>query len=470
MNPREATSENKTNTNLVDKETQGAALVPTHRPNQQWDAPTKRIVAIVIAIILALIVYKFRELLTPLAIATLLAFILDPIVDFLEEKTFLSRSLATTLVFLILVAMLLGVLAAPVTAVASVRRLILSLQFDLNRIINDIGDFFNQPVEIWEYQLDLSDVYAELSTSLRRLVGSAAEGTLDFVLSVASGAIGLIVWVVFILIAAYYLVKDADRIVEQLDQLAPPGYRNDSKQLRRQITEVWNAFLRGQLLLGTAMAIATAIVDLAIGLPYAWALGLVAGVLEFVPYLGPIIAAIPAVLLAFLQGSSFIPLNNFWFAVLVAGAYIIMQQIENNFFVPRIMGRSLDLHPLAVMIAVLAGGRLGGILGVFLAAPTLATLRVIAGYILSRLYDLDPFPQSKSEEIEKTLRAKKETQRKTLKLQSKKLKQAGEAAIDRLQELEKIPQRVEDVVRQHTKRSAGPEHPEHSESADTSDG
>lgn len=467
MNLREATSENKANTSPVDKETQGPALVPTHRPNQQWDAPTKRIVAMIMVVILALVAYKFRELLTPLAIATLLAFILDPIVDFLEEKTFLSRSLATTLVFLILVAMLLGVLAAPMTAVASVRRLIISLQFDLNRIINDIGDFFNQPVEIWEYQLDLSDVYAELSTSLRRMVGSAAEGTLDFVLSVASGAIGLIVWVIFILIAAYYLVKDADRIVEQLDQLAPPGYRNDSKQLRYQITEVWNAFLRGQLLLGTAMAIATAIVDLAIGLPYAWALGLVAGVLEFVPYLGPIIAAIPAVLLAFLQGSSFIPLNNFWFAVMVAGAYIIMQQIENNFFVPRIMGRSLDLHPLAVMIAVLAGGQLGGILGIFLAAPTLATLRVIAGYVLCRLYDRDPFSQSESEEFEKALRAKKEAQRKTMKLQSEKLKQAGEAAIDRLQELEKLPQQVENAVRKRAERLTPSQH---SKSSDTGDG
>jgi len=406
---------------------------PVRESNQRWASSTKRIVALVILLLLVATVYTFHHLLAPLAIATLLAFILDPIADFLEERAHIPRGLTTSLIFLILIAALIGVLAAPVTAVNSIRRLILSLQFDLNRIISDIGAFFNQPVVIWEYQLDLSDVYAEFSETLRRSVGSTAERTLDFVLSAASGAIGLIFWLIFTLIAAYYLVRDGERIVEQLDDLAPPSYRDDFVYLRYQITEVWNAFLRGQLVLGSAMAAVTAVVDLAIGLPYAWALGLLAGVMEFVPYIGPLIAAIPAVLLALIRGSSFIPMSNFWFAVLVAGVYTVIQQVENNFFVPRIMGRRLDLHPLVVMTAVLAGSKLGGIMGVFLAAPTVATFRVLGRYILCRLYDRDPFDELEEEEKPEP--------------QPSLLRQAGEVAVERLQE------KVEETVERYARRS-----------------
>jgi predicted PurR-regulated permease PerM len=371
---------------------------------------------------LGLVVHQFRALLRPLVLAFLLAFILNPVVNFLSDRVGLYRGLASALMFLVLLVALLGVLAAPVTAVPSIRRAILSAQLDLKQIIDDIGAFFARQVEVAGYQIDLSDVSRELSAALRRLVESIAQGTLDVVLSIASGAF----WVVFILIVAFYLVRDAHRIADYVDQLAPPGYRDDATRLRHEIFRVWNAFLRGQLLLGSAMAVVTAVVDTAIGLPYAWALGLLAGVMELVPNIGPFLAGIPAVLIALIQGSSFIPLGNFWFAVLVAGLYTILQLIENNFFVPRILGRTLNLHPLAVLIAILAGGQLGGILGVLLAAPTLATFRVLGRYVLCRLYDRDPFAPVIAEE-EETPRPK-----------SSVMKKVGEAALQRLQEKVKL--------------------------------
>lgn len=407
----------------------------TNRPDRRWEAPTKRIVALTVLVLLVLLVYQFRELLLPLVLAFLLAFILDPLVDFLEDRLRFPRGLATGLVFLVLVLGLLGMLAAPVTAVPTIRRAIVSLQLDLNRIISEIGSFFEQPVVIFEYPLDLSDVYQELSGALRQLVGSVAQGTLDVVFGIASGAF----WLIFILIVAFYLVRDADHIVKHLDQLAPPGYRDDVVKLREQVTEVWNGFVRGQLVLSLAMTVVTAVLGLAIGLPFAWALALLAGLMEFVPNIGPIIAAIPAVLVALLQGSNHLPLGNFWFAVLVAGLYTVLQQIENNIFVPRILGRSLNLHPLAVLVAILAGGRLAGILGMLFAAPTLATLRVVGRYTLSRLYDRDPFVEAAAEE---------ETEPRPT-----PVKQAGEAALDRLKD--KVKHAVEQYAEHQNSTRAG---------------
>jgi len=368
-----------------------AETEPVHR----WSSTTKRTVVLVILVLLALVIYRFREVISPLVAAFLVAFILDPIVDFLTERLHLSRGLATVMVFLVLMLVGLAVMAAPVTAVPSIQRAVRTLQFDVTSVIADITSFMERPVVVWGYALDLTEVYKDLRTSLNRFVGSVAQGTLDFAVGIASGAF----WGVFTLIAAFYLVKDADRIVEQLDTLAPPGYRDDFVRLRKQITAVWQAFLRGQLLLGLAIAVMTTVIGLAIGLPYAVVLGLFAGVLEFVPNLGPFIAAIPAASLALFQGSNFLPMSNFWFAVLVVGIYMGIQQIEGNFLVPRILGHSLHLHPLVVLIAIIVGGSLAGILGMLLAAPVLATLRVVGRYVFYRLYDRDPFAKPAEEPV-----------------------------------------------------------------------
>jgi len=380
-----------------------------------WSRSTKRTVVVVILVLLALVLYRFRAVIPPLVIAFLVAFVLDPIVDFLADRLHLSRGLAAALVFVVLIIGMLGMVAAPVTVVPSISRAVRALQIDFIGIITDLGDFFERPVEIGGYALDLSDVYGELSAMLRSFVTSVAQGTIDVVFQIASGAI----WLIIILIAAFYMVKDGDRLVEQLDDLAPPGYRDDFVRLRRQITHVWNAFLRGQLVMGLLMVAITTVVCMVVGLPYAVVLGLIAGVAEFVPNLGPIVALIPALLLALFQGSSFLPLSNFWFAVLVTGAYLVIQQVEGNLLLPRVMGSSLNLHPLVVLIGIIVGGSLAGILGMLLAAPVLATLRVVGRYVFCRLYDRDPFAEPEEEVAPP---------------QPGLLTRAGKAALSRLQE------------------------------------
>jgi predicted PurR-regulated permease PerM len=194
------------------------------------------------------------------------------------------------------------------------------------------------------------------------------------------------------------------------------------------------------------MALATVVVDTAIGLPYAWALGLFAGVMELVPNIGPYIAAIPAVLVALIQGSSFIPLGNFWFAVLVAGLYFLLQLIENNLFVPRILGRTLNVHPLVVMIGIIAGGQLAGILGVLLAAPTLATFRVIGRYVLRRLYDRDPFVEPSAEHLEEE-EGEKRRLKPTIGGPHTVVRKVGEAALEHLQK------KVKEATKQYAESS-----------------
>ena len=362
---------------------------PVSHPARPWGSTTKRGVVWFLLVVFALLVYQFRAVIPQLVIAGALAFILEPAVRFLQRRLRMARTGATAVVFVVVVLAGLGVLAAPVTAVPAVQRAVRSVQLDFNRIVAEIGSFLGRPLQIGDYTIDLSAFYGQLSSMLSRFATSVAEGTLDIVLGIASGAVQL----VFILIAAFYLLKDTHRLVESVDRLAPPGYRDDFIRLRRQITDAWSAFLRGQLLLGVVIAVITTIICTAVGLPYPVVLGLLAGLLEVVPHIGPILAAVPSVLLALFVGSSYLPLSPFWTAVLVAGLYILMQQVENNFLVPRIMARSLDLHPLTVLIALLIGGNVAGVVGIVLAPPVLATLRVIGRYVFYRLYDRDPFAE-----------------------------------------------------------------------------
>lgn len=355
-------------------------------PTQRWDATTKRTVALVLLAILALLLYRFRGVLPPLVLAFLLAFILDPVVDFLETRARLSRTLATALVFAGVVLLLL---AAPAIAIPAVVRAVRSLNLDFLRIAADLERTFRQPVTVLGIEWDLQQVYLQLRDTLQTFARTVAAGTFNLVVGFAS----TLFWLLFILLAAFYLTRDGDRLVQWLDTLPPPSMREDFVRLRQEITDVWNAFLRGQLLMALLMAAITTAMDAAIGLPNALALGLLAGLMEFVPSIGPIIAAVPAVLLALFQGSLWLPLSHFWFAVLVLGLYILLQQIEGNLLLPRVLGSSLRLHPLVVLVAVIAGGSLAGVLGMLLAAPTVATLRVLGNYLYCRLTDREPFAE-----------------------------------------------------------------------------
>ncbi|MGD9404726.1 MAG: AI-2E family transporter, partial [Anaerolineae bacterium] len=241
---------------------------------------------------------------------------------------------------------------------------------------------------ILDRSFNLQDLVGDLDTAIQDLFQPFATQTVTFLFNVASS----LLWIVSILVISFYLVKDADRLRAFLDRIAPPGYTEELGHLREEINHVWKAFFRGQVVLGFAVGLIVWFTMMIVGLPNAGLMGLLAGLLEVVPTFGPILATIPALLIAFFQGSTYLPMSDFWFAVLVLAIYTVIQQTENAYLVPRIMGRRLLLHPVVIFIGVLAGGLLFGALGVLLAAPFIGTLRVLLTYIYAKLLDKDPFP------------------------------------------------------------------------------
>jgi HAD superfamily hydrolase (TIGR01509 family) len=350
-----------------------------------WSHTTKRLIVVGLVITLLLVLYVFRALLPPIAIALVLAYILKPFADLIERRAKLPRTLSVILVFLIL---LLLISLIPVTVVPYAVDRITLLNLDVQKLTDDLITFLSQPIVILGYSISLQDLVGDLQQALQDLLQPFATQTVTVLFGVASS----VLWLLSILIISFYLVKDAERLRSFLDRIAPPGYTEELGRLREEINHVWKAFFRGQVVLGIVIGVVVWIAMTAVGLPNAGLMGLLAGLLEVIPTFGPILATIPALLIAFFLGSTYLPLSNFWFAVLVLGIYTLIQQLENAYLVPRIMGRRLQLHPVIVFIGVLAGGLLFGALGVLLAAPIIGTLRVMLRYTYAKLLDEDPFP------------------------------------------------------------------------------
>jgi len=355
--------------------------------SKRWSESTKRLVIISSLVALVLIAYRFSQTISPLAIAVILAYILNPPVKFLTTRAKLSRTLAVASVYLALIAILSLVL---VSFVPSLIQQVMSINVHFQNIVEGISRFFEQPLFIFGFSIDLLDVYKEVSGTLQNIISPLASRTVSFLIGLASG----FAWLIFVLIVSFYLLKDLGKLGRSLDELVPADYREEVRRLGREINVIWSAFFRSQLVLCAVVGTLVGVTTWAVGVRNALILGIMAGVLEIIPNVGPTIAAIPAVLIAYFQGSTHLPVSNSWFALLVIGLYVVIQQMENNILVPRIIGRSLNLHPLVVIIGAIAGASLAGILGMFLAAPTLASLRILGNYVYCKLLDLEPFGET----------------------------------------------------------------------------
>lgn len=339
---------------------------------------------------LALAFYRFREILTPVIFALILAYILNPVVSFLFRRLRIPRTLSAALVLLLMMGLISLI---PILVIPALVQQVRDLNLNIQEMLDAAVSFLKGPFVIAGFTIETTQLYDQVSQSVQGMVSSLATSAVDLFLNLASG----IAWFVIVLVLSFWFVKDAPYLRQQVMTMAPTRYQRDVRLLWGEVLQVWKSFFQGQLTLCLVIGVAVAAVAGIIGLRYALLMGLIAGVLEIIPNIGPVLAAVPAIAIALIQGSTYLPLTPFWFAVLVAGMYVLIQQVENNVLVPRIMGHSLNLHPLIVLVGVLMGASMAGVLGIFLAAPALATLRVLGRYIYRKLQDQEPFPVESEE-------------------------------------------------------------------------
>ena len=362
---------------------------------RRWSTATKFWVLTAGAILAAATVYRLRSLVTLVGLALIVAYIINPLVDRIERRSPIGRTAATALVYLGLLAVLIigPAIVAP-NILEEARAFDRSVIQDIIANIINLVQAYSQDsvVYIFGFRFDLAPAYDQLIQNLQSISTSVASRSINFFLNFASGFASTLVGLFLTLVLSFYLVKDSHIVIRYLENLVPPSYRDEVAGLVDGINQVWRDFFRGQIILCGVVGFVTWLGLFILGVPNALLLGILAGVLELIPNLGPTLAAIPAILIAYFQGSTHLGISSGWFALIVVLLYVWIQQIENTVLVPRIIGGSVHLHPVVVLVGVLAGATLAGILGIFLAAPVMASIRIISSYAYEKLLDEPEMP------------------------------------------------------------------------------
>jgi len=350
-----------------------------------WPPQTKLIVSLLVLAFLIYLLFRFSAAIPPLILAIILANIIAPGVTRIQEQLRVQRGLATLFAYLIL---LLFVVIVPVVIFPPLAAQLDLLNLDIQLILEQLRLGLSQEFHLFGVVIDGNSLVEQLSASFQGLTQPFIGQSLVFLVDVITS----VVWVVFILVISFYLVKDGPALRAWIEGLPPPEYRQDFIRLRDEVGLIWGSFFRGQLVLGLVVAIIFTASGFILGLPFALAMGILAGLMEFLPSVGHAIWITTASILAFFLGSTWLPLPNWIFMLLIIGLHTAFTQFDLNYLIPRIIGRSVHLPPLVVILGIVAGAVTAGVLGIPLAAPTIASARVIGRYIYANLFDLDPFP------------------------------------------------------------------------------
>ena len=319
----------------------------------KFEISTSSIVKLAAAVLLVWFLFAVREIVVLLFIVLIIVAALIPVVNRMAKH--IPRVLAVILLALIFLAILTGIgfiLVPPV--ITQLRQLAINLPL----IFSKLGPFYQSlQHSISNYQESLLN----LSSGLGRMGSSLYSTTIGFISAVV--AIGTII------VLTFYMLIEQDAIKNFISQVVAFEHKERLATILKKIAEKMGGWLRGQFILMLAVGILDGIALLILGIPYALVLAVWGGLTEVIPYIGPWLGLIPALIIAFTVS----PLK----ALLILIIYVLIQQLESQFLVPKIMGRVLGLSPVIIILAILVGAKLMGMLGVVIAVPVAAAISVL---------------------------------------------------------------------------------------------
>ena len=372
----------------------------------RWNNSTKLIVGLTFVAVVAWLLVKFQNILPPLIIMIILAYLFNPLADFFSRKLHVRWTVAVTLVYLLVVLTLLGLLTlGGVGLVQQIQNMLNVIQSSLQNIPTILNSISGREFNVGPFFLDLRKVDLKfLGDQLLGSIDPLLGRTGNMLGTIAGGAFNIFGWTVFVLLVSYFVLIESDGLWQGILQFNIPGYERDLEYMGKQLAHIWNAFLRGQLIV---MALAAAIYTVMLsvmGVNYALGLALLAGLARFVPYVGPFILWITLALVTYFQDYKLFGLDPWIYALMVVGFSWMIDGVVDNIIMPRIMASALKVHPAAVLVAAIISLDLLGILGVIIAAPMLATLQLVGRYFSRKLFDLDPWEGLEEAPAQPTIR------------------------------------------------------------------
>ena len=343
-----------------------------------WRVVSRAVLFTITVLILLWLLGQLTSVIVRVVLAIILVAGMKPLVDRLTARELRRqgwwtppRGLVVLIVYVVTIALvsIAGGLILQVVVV-ELQNLINGIPVYAPRIVAGVNNLLDTVPGGREMVADF-DIGGQLSGVVSQIFNVMGQAV--FVFRQVIGLLSGLLDVLMILLLALYITTDGPRIARYLRAFLPPDRHEQASRVTSRIFVRLGGWVSGQILLCVIIGCISWIGLTLIGVPYAVVLALVAGVMEAVPNVGPIIAAVPAVIIAALYSP--------WQALLVAILYIVIQQLENYIIVPKVMSRAVELHPLAVLLALMVGGELMGVLGAVLAVPVTAAISVIVDEI-----------------------------------------------------------------------------------------
>ena len=328
------------------------------------------------------LIYMLAPVITPFAISAVLAYFGDPLVDRLEKVSLwrwkVGRTLAVSIVFVLMLSLLTIVLLIIVPLLIEQIRLLIhrlpewiewfadiALPWLATKAGFELKDF--DPAAFSEM---LKDYWKEISTAAFKVVDIISRGGIAVVV--------LLTNLVLIPVVTFYLLRDWDLLIRAIHDLLPRNMEAGISQMASDVDKVLSAFFRGQLMVMFALGVIYSIGLSLVGIEFAALIGMGAGLLSIVPYLGSIVGVLVA------AGAAIFQFQDVFHLLMVLLVFGVGQSAEGMYLTPKLVGDQIGLHPVAVIFAVLAGGKLFGFLGILLALPVAAALNVLVRHMLMR--------------------------------------------------------------------------------------
>lgn len=316
-----------------------------------WSPVTRWVVAIILLFVVIWVLIVALPLVEAIFIAALLAYLLDPFVRYLVRRTRMRRTPATIVVYTIVVLILL---ALPTSLGALAYGQLQNFGITLNQAILEIQRWLSQPIYILGFQFSPQSMVSDVGQAVGSILTVIPGGSFD----ILSGLTTNLLWGLVIFFSLYYFLKDGPKIKPWLASLVPAEYQLDATRLLDEIDNVWSVFLRVQL---------------------------------FIFFVLAVLIALGSLFVVLLYQAGMIPFSWIGLVVMLIIVYALVQQVDNLWLRPQLLGQRLRLHPAVVIVGLIGALALSGVLGAIVVVPMIATAKVIGGYLYCKLLGLPPW-------------------------------------------------------------------------------
>ena len=366
-------------------------VIPYRSP--RWQRSTKYLVASVILMLLLATLFFLRSLISPILVAVIMTYLFQPISCFFNTKLNISWKASVIILYVLLILIIVGLAAwGGISLASQAENLINFLTQVFNDLTKQTSPTVNSPESSTSIQQLLNSFSSsETGTEIFSAIQNVLSGITGSIGSLISGFASTVVSFFFSFGLSFFLLFESDGVPGKTISFNLEGYEYDFQKGRQQFTRIWNSFLRGQILLMIFTILLYFLVFMILGLNYSLALAFLMGLARLIPYIGSTVAYIFFAIVAFYQPTTFLGMPHLNYAIMIVLIAFIIDKFMDSVLTPKVMADTLKIHPAAVLVAAIVFSKLLGLIGIFLAAPIVASFKLLITYIYRKMTDQDPW-------------------------------------------------------------------------------